>query len=93
MEYQNVLLGAHNFVIKGSNLNSAQKLCSVMMVVILEILIQLLIKIEFHHSSTIQNDSLSIPQKPNSSALFTGHEDIIEKLKDHLHLKVRVVSK
>ena len=54
------------------------------MVVILEILIQLLIKIEFHqHSSTTQNDSLSIPQKPNSSALFTGRKDIIEKLKNH----------
>ena len=34
-------------------------------------------------SSTNQNDTLSIPQKPNSSALFTGREDILEKLKHH----------
>ena len=32
-------------------------------------------------SSSIQNDTLSIPQKPNSRALFTGREDILEKLK------------
>ena len=34
-------------------------------------------------SSSIQNDTLSIPQIPNSSALFTGREDTIEKLKNH----------
>ena len=51
---------------------------------ILEILIQFLIKIEIHHhGSSIQNDGFSIPQKPNSSALFTGCKDIIEKLKSH----------
>ena len=51
---------------------------------ILEILIQFLIKIEIHyHSSSIQNDGFSIPQKPNSSALFTGRMDIIEKLNNH----------
>ena len=33
MGHQNVLPGAHNFVIKGSNLYSAQKVCLVMMVV------------------------------------------------------------
>ena len=38
---------------------------------------------EFNQQSNIQNDTLSIPQKPNSSALFTGREDIIEKLKNH----------
>ena len=39
---------------------------------------------EFHQqTSSIQNDILSIPVKPNSSALFTGWEDIIEKLKIH----------
>ena len=41
-------------------------------------------KMEFHQqTSSIQNDILSIPVKPNSSALFTGQEDIIEKLKIH----------
>ena len=76
--------GAHNFVIKGSNFYSAQNVCSVMMVVIIEILIQILIKMEFHqHSSSIENDGLSVPQKPNSSTLFTGREDIIERLKNH----------
>jgi tetratricopeptide (TPR) repeat protein len=51
---------------------------------VLEILIQFLIKIEIHHhSSSIQNDGFSIPQKPNSSALFTGRKDIIEKLNNH----------
>ena len=55
-----------------------------MMVVIIEILIQILIKMEFHqHSSSIENDGLSVPQKPNSSTLFTGREDIIERLKNH----------
>ncbi|KIJ91317.1 hypothetical protein K443DRAFT_14508 [Laccaria amethystina LaAM-08-1] len=39
---------------------------------------------EFHqHSSSGQDDVLPVPQKPNSSALFTGREDIIEKLKNH----------
>ena len=38
---------------------------------------------EFNQQNSIQNDTLSIPQKPNSSALFTGREDILEKLKHH----------
>ena len=51
---------------------------------IMEILIQFFFKMEFNQlSSSIQNDTLSIPQKPNSSALFTGREDILEKLKHH----------
>jgi len=84
ISHQNVLPGAHNFVIKSSNLYSAQKVFSVMMVAILQILIQFLIKMEFHqHGSSIDNNALSIPQKPNSSALFTGREEIIGKLKNH----------
>ena len=84
MGHQNVLQGAHNFVIKGSNFYTAQNVCSVIMVVMIEILIQFYFKMEFNQqSSSIQNDTLSIPQKPNSSALFTGREDIIEKLKNH----------
>jgi Holliday junction resolvasome RuvABC ATP-dependent DNA helicase subunit len=39
---------------------------------------------EFHqHSSRVQHYTPSIPQIPNPSALFTGHEDIIRKLKNH----------
>ena len=41
-------------------------------------------KMEFHqHSSSVQDDAPSIPQEPNSSALFTGCEHIIEGLKNH----------
>ena len=41
-------------------------------------------KMEYHqHSSSVQDDAPSIPQKPNSSALFTGREHIIEGLKNH----------
>ena len=39
---------------------------------------------EFHgHASRDQDDSLFVPQRPNSSALFTGREDILERLKVH----------
>lgn len=39
---------------------------------------------EFHqHFSSVQHDAPFIPQIPNSSALFTGREHIIEKLKNH----------
>ena len=41
-------------------------------------------KIEVHEqASRGQDDTLFVPQRPNSSALFTGHEDILERLKDH----------
>ena len=47
-------------------------------------MITLVIKIEIHeHVSRGQDDSLFVPQRPNSSALFTGREDILDKLKDH----------
>jgi tetratricopeptide (TPR) repeat protein len=84
MGHQNVLQGAHNFIIKDSNFYIAQNVCSVIMMVILKIVIRCLNKMEFHqHSSSGQDDVLPVPQKPNSSALFTGREDIIEKLKNH----------
>ena len=39
---------------------------------------------EFHeHASKDQDDSLLVPQRPNSSALFTGREDILERLIEH----------
>ena len=42
------------------------------------------VKIEFHdHASGTQDDSLLVPQRPNSSALFTGREDILERLRNH----------
>ena len=42
------------------------------------------VKIEVHeHASRDQDDSLFVPQRPNSSALFTGREDILERLKNH----------
>ena len=44
----------------------------------------LFFKMEFNQqNSSIQNDTISIPQKPKSSALFTGREEILEKLKHH----------
>ena len=49
-----------------------------------EILIRHLVKIEFHkHASRGQDDALYVPQRPNSSAIFTGHKDALEKLKNH----------
>ena len=40
-------------------------------------------KIEVHEqASRGQDDTLYVPQRPNSSALFTGCEDILERLKD-----------
>ena len=41
-------------------------------------------KIEVHeHAGRGQDDTLLIPQRPNSSALFTGREDVLKRLKDH----------
>ena len=42
------------------------------------------VKIDVHeHASRGQDDTLFVPQRPNSSALFTGRKDVLEKLKDH----------
>ena len=30
-----------------------------------------------------QEDTLLVPQRPNSSALFTGREDVLRRLMDH----------
>ena len=49
-----------------------------------EILMRHSVKIVIHeHASRGQDDTLSVPQRPNSSALFTGRKDVLEKLKDH----------
>ena len=45
---------------------------------------RLFVKIEVHeHASGGQDDLPFVPQRPNSSALFTGCEDILERLQDH----------
>jgi Holliday junction resolvasome RuvABC ATP-dependent DNA helicase subunit len=43
------------------------------------------VKIDIHEHARQQgqDDTLLVPQRPNSSALFTGREDILERLKDH----------
>ena len=41
-------------------------------------------KIEIHeHASRGQDDSPFVPHRPNSSALFTGREDVLKRLMDH----------
>ena len=43
-----------------------------------------MIKIEVHEQANRgQDDTHLVPQRPNSSALFTGREDILERLKNH----------
>jgi len=50
----------------------------------LKILIGLFVKIEVHeHASRGQDDLPFVPRRPNSSALFTGWEDVVKKLMDH----------
>ena len=76
--------GANNFVMRDSKFYVAQKVCAVTTASIALILIRVLVKMEFHeHASRDQDDSLFVPQRPNSSALFTGREDILQRLKDH----------
>ena len=42
------------------------------------------VKIEVHeHATRGEEDTLLVPQQPNSSALFTGREDILERLRNH----------
>jgi Holliday junction resolvasome RuvABC ATP-dependent DNA helicase subunit len=42
------------------------------------------IKIEVHEQARRgQDHTLLVPQRPNSSALFTGREDTLERLKNH----------
>ena len=35
------------------------------------------------HAARGEEDTLLVPQRPNSSALFTGHEDVLKRLMDH----------
>ena len=47
-------------------------------------MIRLFVKIEVHeHASGVQDNLPFVPKRPNSSALFTGREDNIERLKNH----------
>ena len=47
-------------------------------------MIRLFVKIEVHeHASRGQDDLPFVPQRPNSSALFTGREDVLKRLMDH----------
>jgi len=47
-------------------------------------LIRLFFKIEVHeHGNRGQDDLPLVPQRPNSSALFTGCEDVLKRLMDH----------
>jgi len=42
------------------------------------------VKIEVHeHASRDQDDLPLVPQRPISSALFTGREDVLKRLTDH----------
>lgn len=56
MGHQSVLQGAQNVVIEGSNFHIAQNVCSAVMVVIFEILIRSLIKMEFHQHTQTRDD-------------------------------------
>ena len=35
------------------------------------------------HAARGEEDTLLVPQKPNSSALFTGREDVLKRLMEH----------
>ena len=76
--------GAHNFVMRDSTLFVAQNVSPMITALTTEILIRHFVKIDFHeHTSRGQDGALFIPQRPNSSAIFTGRKDALEKLKDH----------
>jgi Holliday junction resolvasome RuvABC ATP-dependent DNA helicase subunit len=62
----------------------AQKVSPVITELTTEILIRHFVKIEVHeHVGRGQDDTLFVPHRPNSSAMFTGRKDVLEKLKDH----------
>jgi hypothetical protein len=82
--FQNVMHGAHNFVMRDTTFYVARNVSPMVTALTTEILIRHLIKIEFHeHATRGQDDTLFVPQRPNSSAIFTGRKDVLEKLKDH----------
>ena len=56
-------------------------------------MIKLFVKIEVHeHASRGQDDLPVVPQRPNSSALFTGREDVLKRLMDHFATQDQVDS-
>ena len=77
--------GAHNFIIRDTTFYVAQNVCIMTTALItFEILIRLFVKIELHeHASRGQDDSPFVAQRPNSSPLFTGCEDVLKRLMDH----------
>ena len=76
--------GAHNFVMRDPTFYVARNVSPMITALTTEILIRHLVKIAVHeHASGVQDDTLFVPQKPNSSAIFTGRKDVLEKLKNH----------
>jgi hypothetical protein len=82
--FQNVMQGAHNFVLRDSTFYVARNVRPMITALTTEILIRHFVKIEVHeHTSRGQDDTLFVPRRPNSSAIFTSRKDILKKLKDH----------
>jgi len=76
--------GAHNFIMTDPTFYVARNVSPVITALTTKILIRHFLKIEVHkHASRGQDDTLLVPQRPNSSALFTGRRDVLDKLKDH----------
>ena len=76
--------GAHNFVMTDPTFYVARNVSPVITALTTGILRRHFVKIEVHeHTSRGQDDTVLVPQRPNSSALFTGRWDVLEKLKDH----------
>ena len=81
---KHVMQGAHNVVIRDSTLYVAQNVCLFITVSMISDMDLLFVKIEVHgHVARGEEGTLLVPQQPNSSALFTGREDVLERLKDH----------
>ena len=76
--------GARNINMRDTTLYVAQNVCNLTALITFEIFIRLFVKIEVHeHPSRGQDDSPLVPRRPNSSALFTGREDVLKRLMDH----------
>ena len=77
--------GAHDFVIRDTTFYVAQNVCIVTTTLLtFEMLIRLFVKIEVHeHASRDQDDLPFVPQRPNSSPLFTGCENVLKRMMDH----------
>ena len=62
----------------------AQNVCIVTIVLMVRHIDMTFVKIEVHeYASRTPEDSPFVPRRPNSSALFTGREDILKRLVDH----------